>query len=159
MCASLPGTELREGKPNILTVLRRAWIPLVLVVVLLLGAFTVTRLRGMFGSHQTPTYAGSMSDDSHVSDPKRVVYEIWGVPGATADINYLDDRGTPHQITGAALPWSVEILSNSPALAGNILAQGNGNHIGCRITADDVVKVEKTASGTSAYVYCLAKAA
>ena len=44
-------------------------------------------------------------------------------------------------------------------LAGNILAQGNGNHIGCRITADDVVKVEKTASGTSAYVYCLAKAA
>ena len=32
-----------------------------------------------------------MSDDSHVSDPKRVRYEIWGGPGAFADINRRGD--------------------------------------------------------------------
>lgn len=139
--------------------LRRAWIPLVLVAVLAVGGFTVHRLRGFFGSHELPTYAGSMSDDDNVSDPKRVRYEIWGVPGATADINYLDAKGTPHQIVGASLPWSVEIVSNSVALAGNILAQGDGDFIGCRITSDGEVKAEKTSSSVSAYVYCLAKAA
>ena len=129
------------------------------MAVLAVGGFTVQRLRGFFGSNQLPTYAGSMSADQSVADPKRVVYEIWGVPGATADINYLDAKGSPHQINGAALPWSIEIVSNSPALAGNILAQGDGDFIGCRITSDGVMKVEKTANQVSAYVYCLAKAA
>ena len=129
------------------------------MAVLAVGGFTVSRLRSMFGSHEPPTYAGSMSDDSHVSDPKRVRYEIWGGPGAFADINYLDEKGTPHQINGVPLPWSVEIVSNSPAMAGNILAQGDGDFIGCRITADGAVKTEKTASQISAYVCCLAKSA
>ena len=84
-----------------------------------------------------------MSDDSHVSEPKRVRYEIWGGAEAFADISYPDEKGTPHQINGVPLPWSVEIVSNSPAMAGNILAQGDGDFIGCRITADGAVETER----------------
>ena len=133
------------------------WIPLVLVSVLALGGFTVHRLRGVFGTHRLPTYAGSMSDDSRNSDPKRIVYEIFGVPGSVADINYLDEKGAPHQVNGVALPWQVEIVTNSPAMVGNVLAQGDGDFIGCRISSDDVIQVEKTSQQVSAYVYCLAK--
>ncbi len=129
------------------------------MAVLAVGGLTVSRLRGVFGSHELPTYAGSMSDDSHVFDPKRVIYEIFGAPGTVADINYLDDNGMPHQVNDAPLPWSVEIETTSPAIVGNVLAQGDSSFIGCRITAGGVIKVEKTSEQVSAYVYCLAKSA
>jgi hypothetical protein len=39
----------------------------------------------------------------------------------------------------------------------NIQAQGDGSTLGCRITIDDGVKVERTANNANAYVYCLDK--
>lgn len=140
-------------------VVKRVWIPLVLVVVVTAGAFAVSRVRGIFGSHQLPTYAGSMSDEKRKSDPKRVVYEVFGPPGTVADINYLDDSGTPHQVNSVTLPWSVEIVTTAPAMAGNVLAQGNSDSIGCRITSDGETKIERTTSDVSAYVYCFVKSA
>ncbi|WP_163892239.1 MmpS family transport accessory protein [Mycolicibacterium hippocampi] len=137
----------------------RAWLPLVLVIVLAVGAFSVWRIRGIFGSQQLPSYAGSMSEDSNKSDPKVVRYEVWGEPGAIADINYVDAEGDPNQLVGAALPWSIDIETDSPAMSGNIVAQGNGDFIGCRITADGVVKDERTITNVSAYIYCFTKAA
>ena len=45
-----------------------------------------------------------MSDDTNTSDPKRVVYEIFGPAGATADINYIDDEsGETNQVNDASL--------------------------------------------------------
>ncbi|WP_268762560.1 MmpS family transport accessory protein, partial [Mycobacteroides abscessus] len=41
-----------------LSVLKRAWIPVVMVLVLVIAGFAVWRIRGIFGSHQLPTYAG-----------------------------------------------------------------------------------------------------
>ncbi len=126
---------------------------------LAVGAFSVWRIRGIFGSQQLPTYAGSMSEDSNKSDPKVVRYEVWGEPGAIADINYVDAEGDPNQLVGAALPWSIDIETDSPAMSGNIVAQGNGDFIGCRITADGEVKDERTITNVSAYIYCFTKAA
>lgn len=137
--------------------LKRVWLPLVLVVVLAVGGFTVWRVRGIFGSQQLPTYAGSMVDASNNSDPKRVTYEVFGNPGATADINYLDPDGEPVQVDGATLPWSIELETNAPSMAANIVAQGSSDFIGCRITSDGKVHDERSTSAVSAYVYCLAK--
>lgn len=129
------------------------------MLVLVVGGLAVWRIRNIFGSHQLPTYAGSMSEDSNRSDPKIVRYEIFGDPGATADINYIDDEGDPNQIVGATLPWSIEVETNSPAMVGNVVAQGDSDFIGCRISADGVVKDERTAHNVSAYVYCFTKSA
>lgn len=129
------------------------------MLVLAVGGFSVWRIRNIFGSHQLPTYAGSMSEDSNRSDPKIVRYEIFGNPGARADINYIDDEGDPNQVVGATLPWSVEVETNSPAMVGNVVAQGDSDFIGCRITADGVVKDERTAYDVTAYVYCFTKSA
>lgn len=137
----------------------RAWIPLVLVLVLVVGGFAVWRIRNIFGSHQLPTYAGNMSEDSNRTDPKRVRYEVYGNPGATADINYIDAEGDPNQVVGAALPWTIEVETTSPAMVGNVVAQGDGDFIGCRISADGMVKDERTASNYTAYVYCFTKSA
>lgn len=142
--------------------LRRAWLPLVLVVVLGVGAFAVERVRGLFGSQQLPTYAGSMPAGSGSGagyDPKRVVYEVFGAPGTVAEINYLDTEGEPHQLSAVALPWSVALETDKPSMAANIVAQGDTDFIGCRISADGQVRDERTTRAVSAYVYCIAKSA
>jgi Mycobacterium membrane protein len=140
-------------------VLKRVWLPLAIVVVLALGAFTVSRVRGIFGSEQLPTYAGSMSDDSNNSDPKRVRYEIFGDPGAIADINYLDTEGEPIQVNDVSLPWSMDLETTAPSMMANIVAQGDSAFIGCRISSDGEVQDERTSSAVSAYIYCMAKSA
>ncbi|ORA54307.1 hypothetical protein BST22_06715 [Mycolicibacterium chubuense] len=134
-------------------------MPLVLVVVVAVAGLAVWRIRGIFGSHTLPTYADSASSDANRSDPKVVRYEIFGNPGATADINYIDDEGDPNQIVGAALPWAIEVQTTSPAMVGNVVAQGDSDYLGCRILADGVVKDERTASDVTAYVYCFTKSA
>lgn len=130
-----------------------------LVIVLVVGGFAVWRIRNIFGSQQLPTYAGSAPGDGDRSDPKVVRYEVFGRPGAYADINYIDAEGDPNQIVGAALPWSVEVETSSPAMVGNVVAQGDGDYLGCRIIADGTVKDERTASDVSAYIYCFTKSA
>ncbi|BBY56589.1 hypothetical protein H7J07_03890 [Mycobacterium koreense] len=135
------------------------WMPVVMVVVIGVGGFAVYKVRGIFGSHVYETYAGSMSDDSTNSDPKTVTYEVFGPPGATADINYFDDEGQTNQVNGAHLPWSHTIVTTAPAMVGNIVAQGDANTIGCRITANGDVKDERSATAVNAYIYCFAKSA
>ncbi|WP_260759404.1 MmpS family protein [Mycobacterium sp. SMC-4] len=129
------------------------------MIVLVASGFTVWRLRNMFAANALPTYAESVVEETDTSNPKIVRYEIWGEPGAVADINYVDADGDPNQIVGAALPWSIDIETDAVAISGNIVAQGDGSFIGCRITADDEVKDERTAYNVSAYIYCFTKAA
>ncbi|OBA93150.1 hypothetical protein A5662_01800 [Mycobacteriaceae bacterium 1482268.1] len=130
-----------------------------MAIVLVAAGFAVVRVRGIFGSHQLPTYAGSMSDNSNKTDPKSLIYEVWGPPGATADINYIDDEGETNQVNDATLPWSHEIISNAPSVMGNIVAQGDSDYIGCRIISDGEVKDERSMNQVSAYIYCVVKSA
>ncbi|EUA90383.1 conserved membrane family protein [Mycobacterium ulcerans str. Harvey] len=43
----------------------------------------------------------------------------------------------------APLPWSFTITTTEPAVLGNVVAQGNGGTIGCRITVNGEVKDER----------------
>lgn len=136
------------------------WLPLVLVVVFGVGAFAVSQVRGIFGSEELPTYAGSMPEDTGTSsDPKHVVYEIFGAPGTVAEINYTDTEGEPQQLNSVSLPWSVELTTDAPSMSANIVAQGDTGFIGCRISSDGEIKDERTSRAVSAYVYCIAKSA
>ena len=56
---------------SIFRVLERVWIPLVIVVVIGLGGFTVFRIHGIFGSEKRPSYSDSATDDSKPFNPKR----------------------------------------------------------------------------------------
>lgn len=57
----------------------------------------------------------------------------------------------------AALPWSFTITTTEPAVLGNVVAQGNGATIGCRITVNGDVKDERTINTPYAYTFCLDK--
>ncbi|BBZ11609.1 MmpS family transport accessory protein [Mycobacterium branderi] len=136
--------------------LKRTWLPLVVVVVVAVGVFAVYRVHGYFGAGN----AGGNSikyEDTKPFNPKVVIYEIWGQNGAMADINYLDLNATPQRVDGASLPWSLKLSTTDPAVSPNIVAQGDGDTIGCRISVDGVVKDERISNGVNAQTFCLVK--
>jgi Mycobacterium membrane protein len=137
---------------------KRAWIPVVLVVVLAVSALVVSRLHKIFGSADLNANAGQGIEIVQFN-PKVVKYEVTGPPGATANINYWDENANTNQVNAAQLPWSFTISTTLPAVSANIMAQSDGGQISCRITVDGVVRDEKTADGHNAQTFCLVKSA
>lgn len=138
--------------------LRRGWLPLLIVVVLVLGTLTVLRLRTFFGGEDSSLISTKV-DDTKPYNPKVVTYEVFGDPGATADISYLDLDSRPQRVDDAVLPWAVTLSTTLSAVSPNLYAQGKGATLGCRISIDDELKDERTATGVSAMTFCLVKAA
>ncbi|MDV3128488.1 MmpS family protein [Mycobacterium sp. 21AC1] len=139
--------------------LRRFWIPVLIAVVVVVGAFTVLRVRTFFGAGDGTGMASAKVDDTKPFDPKVVVYEIYGEPGAYADVNYLDLDAQPQRVDGVSLPWTLRLESTAPSVFPNIVAQGNGDTISCRISVDDELKDERTSNGVNAQTFCLVKSA
>jgi hypothetical protein len=138
--------------------LKRAWIPLLIVLVVVIAGFAVQRIRTFFGAEGIIVTPKNFADDPEPFNPKVVKYEIFGT-GTYADINYLDLDSKPQRIDAAALPWSLTLSTTAPSVLPNIVAQGDGNSISCRITVDDVVKDERTSTGVTAQTFCLVKSA
>ena len=142
-----------------LKVLKRVWIPLLIVVVVFLAAFMVDRLRGVFGKTELTRPGAGLVNDPEPFNPKEVKYEIFGVPGAIATINYLDLDAQPQKAKNVALPWSLTLTTTAPAASPNIIAQSDGDSISCRITVDGVIKDENATDGLNAQTFCLVKSA
>jgi hypothetical protein len=139
-------------------VLRRAWIPLLLIVVLAVSALVVSRLHKLFGSEDLNANAGKGIEIVQFN-PKVVVYEISGPPGATANINYWDAEANTHQVNNASLPWTFTVSTTLPSVSANIMAQSDSDQIGCKITVDGVIREQHNADGHNAQTFCLVKSA
>jgi hypothetical protein len=133
------------------------WIPLLVVAVVAAGGFTVSRLHGIFGSENRPTYADTAAAESRPFDPKQLVYEVFGAPGTVANISYFDDQTEPRYITDVSLPWSLSFDIGNATAIGSLMAQGDSDSIGCRITVDGEVKAEKVSDNVNAFTSCLLK--
>jgi hypothetical protein len=151
--------EAGGGDLRSLGVLRRVWIPLLVLVVIGAGGFTVSRLHGIFGSEKRPSYADTKINDTKPFNPKHLTYEVFGPPGTVATIGYFDVDGEPHHVEGASLPWSLQFEITKATAIGSILAQGDSNSIGCRIIVDDEVKAERISNQVNAFTSCLLKSA
>lgn len=137
--------------------LRKIWMPIVILAVVAVAAFAVDRLHGVFGKTELTRPGSGLANDPEPFNPKVVVYEVFGPPGATATVNYLDLDADPQIERDVALPWSLTMTTTAPAAAGNIVAQGYGDSIGCRITVDGVVKAERWSNGVAAQTFCIVK--
>jgi hypothetical protein len=142
---------------SISALVARWWMVLVAVVVLGITGFAIYRLHGIFGSHNNTSANSGLSNEIVPFNPKVVVLEVFGAPGAVATINYLDVNAQVQQVKNAPLPWSFTITSTEPAVLANVVAQGNGDSLGCRITINGVVKDERTVNKVDAYTFCLDK--
>jgi hypothetical protein len=137
--------------------LKKLWIPLVLVVVLAISGLVVSRLHKMFASEDLNANAGAGIEIVQFN-PKVMVYDVYGPPGTTAQISYFDTDANVHLIS-APLPWSITLSTTLPTVSANLMAQGDTDQIGCRVTVNGTVREEESASGVNAQTYCLVKSA
>ena len=137
---------------------RNAWLPLLIVAVVVVGGFTVARVKSFFGANDTGVMTSPRLDDSKPFKPKVVKYEVFG-SASTANVNYLDLSADPKRVDNAPLPWTLILSTTAPSVFPNISAQSNGESLGCRITIDNEVKDEKITNGVHALTFCLVKSA
>ncbi len=139
-------------------VVRNAWLPLLIVAVLVVGGFVVARVKSFFGAENARPLSSARMDDSKPFKPKVVKYEIWGT-ASCANVNYLDLSADPKRIDDAPLPWTLVLRTTAPSVFPNLSAQSDGDYLGCRITIDDEVKAENVSDGVHALTFCLVKSA
>ncbi len=142
-----------------LAFLKRAWVPFVVVVAVALGGVAVDRLRGVFGSDEIFRATGRSAEPLEPSHLKRVTYEIYGPSNTTGSVSFLDKNAQPEQANFTSLPWTLTITTTVPAVIANVVAQGDSDNLGCRITVDGEVKDERSSAGHHAQTSCLVKAA
>jgi Mycobacterium membrane protein len=140
-------------------VVKRVWMPLAILLLVAIAGFAVYRLHGIFGVRPATSAVQARADDIKPFNPKRVSLEVFGAAGAVADINYLDVNAAPQRVDSAALPWTYSVSTTAPAVSVNVVAQGGGDVIGCRITVNGDVKDQRTVEGINPQTYCLVKSA
>jgi len=138
-------------------VLKRVWIPLLLIVVLAVSGLVVSRLHKMFASADLNAGAGAGIEIVQFN-PKVMVYDVYGSPGTSAQISYFDTDAHVHSLT-APLPWSITLSTTLPTVSANLMARTDGDQIGCRVTVNGTVREEQSADGVNAQTYCLVKSA
>src|ERR1700742_3180933 len=146
----------------------RYWLVLTLTVVIALSGFVVHRLHGVFGVHKGSFGGGSSGDVIDSYNAKTITLEVWGSPGSTATINYLDENSHPQQALNVTLPWNTVVKSTKPGIPANLIAQGDGSWIACHFVVDNhdgrgaVIKGPNRSpenETVNAFVYCLDKSA
>jgi hypothetical protein len=144
-------------RPTTRTVLARAWLPLVIVVALAIGAL------GMWKVHQSsapgPVLAVNPPQAPEEFTPKRLTYELFGDIGSGGLLDYIDIDGHPHEIQLTDLPWSHTETTTLTVVSGSISAQVHGGQVGCRMLVNDVVRDEQSATRQDADVTCRVKSA
>lgn len=142
-----------------MVVAKRAWIPLAIVILVAIAGFVVDRLHGAFGVDGATPAAGARADDIKPFNPKHVTLEVFGVAGTVADINYLDVNAAPQRVDATRLPWTYSVATTAPAVSVNVVAQGDGEVIGCRITVNGELRDQRTVEGIHPQTFCLVKSA
>ena len=137
--------------------LKKIWIPLVLIVVLAISGLVVSRLHKVFASQDLNANAGAGIEIVQFK-PKIMVYDVYGPPGTTAQISYFDPDANVHSIT-APLPWSITLSTLLPTVSASLMAQGDTDQIGCRVTVNGTVREEQSDNGVNPQTYCLVKSA
>ena len=138
---------------------RKGWIPLLLVVVVAIGAYAVVRIRDSFGVEATAAAADGTGDQTKPFNPKHITYEITGPQGGIVDVDYLDADGQPQRVDAAPLPWTYTVVTTLPSMSANIVAQGNTdmNAIRCRVIVDGQVRDDRKSDEYQPFIYCLVK--
>ncbi|CQD16965.1 membrane protein [Mycobacterium lentiflavum] len=146
----------------------RFWLILTIAAVVALSGFMVYRLHGIFGVHSGSFGGGTSGEVLDQFNAKTITLEVWGSPGSTATINYLDENSHPQQALNVPLPWSTVLSSTKPGIPANLVAQGDGSWIACHFVVDNhdgrgaVIKGANQSpanENVNAMVYCLDKSA
>jgi Mycobacterium membrane protein len=136
-------------------------MPVLLIVVITLGAYAVVRIRDTFGANGGVAGGEGNADNTKPFNPKHITYEVTGVgPGGNVDVDYLDENGQPHRVDAAPLPWSFTVVTTLPSMSANIVAQASSAAVDamrCRVIVDGQVRDDRRSDDYQPFIYCLVK--
>ena len=136
----------------------KAWLPVLVVAVLLVAGAAIKSAHGIFGS-QDRTQSPAAKFAIVEFNPKNITYEIFGDWGGWGRVSYWNADVKPVAVDLTALPWAHTETTVLTVATADVTAQVAGGNIGCRITVDGLVRAEHTASGEHAAVWCQVLAA
>lgn len=138
--------------------LARAWIAVTVVTVMAIGGFTISRLHGIFGGPQDNT-APLRSANIVATIPKTVTYELDGPPATTGMVSYVDANTEAHQEHFTSLPWSHTVTTTAANVFANVVGQGDGADLRCRIVVNGDIRDQQSVQTAGATAFCLVIAA
>jgi hypothetical protein len=138
-------------------VLERAWLPLVAVIAVSVGAVCMWKVHQ--SSAPGPVIAVNGPQAPEEFTPKQLTYELFGDLGSGGMLVYVDLDAHPHRVDIAELPWSHSETTTLTVVSGSISAQVKGGQVGCRMLVNGVVRDEQSATRENADVTCRVKSA
>src|SRR5580693_422309 len=128
-------------------------MPVVAVVAVGLGAVCVWKVHEF--SAPGPVITVNPPQAPEEFTPKRLTYELFGSIGEGGMLDYVDVDGHPHQVDLTTLPWSHTETTTLTVVSASISAQVHGgDHVGCRILVNGVVRDEQSETRQDAHVFC-----
>jgi Mycobacterium membrane protein len=138
--------------------LQRAWLALVTVVALGLGAVCMWKVHQFSEPKPVITVNGPQAPEEF--NPKRLTYEVSGSVGNGGGmLVYVDIDGHPHKVDVKALPWSHTETTVLTVVSGSISAHVHGGQAVCRMLVDGVVRDQQATTHADADVQCRVKSA
>ena len=131
----------------------RFWLPVLTLIVVLVAGFAIRSFHGIFGSQDTTKSSGNKFVIAQFN-PKNIKYEIFGDFGGWGRVSYWDVASKAVEVNLTSLPWTHTETTTMTTATADVTAQSAGGNIGCRITIDDRVRSEHTATGEHAGVWC-----
>ncbi|WP_238306025.1 MULTISPECIES: MmpS family transport accessory protein [Mycobacterium] len=146
-----------SSRPTGRTLLARAWMPLVAVVAIGVGALCMWKVHEFSAPPPVITVLGQQAPEQ--TTRKEMTYELFGNVGDGGMLVYVDVESHPHRLDLNTLPWSHTETTTLTVVSGSISAQVRGGQIGCRIRVNDVVRDEQSDTHQDAHVTCRVKSA
>ena len=150
--------EINGAERAMFRLLKKAWIPLVIVVVVAVASFLVVRIRGYFGHDFNSGQTYAAADDSKPFNPRSSSTRSSAraprrrqLPGSR--------RRAADGVDGAPLPWTLSSQHDGTARLPNIVAQGDGDTSVAASPSMTKSRTRTASNGVHAQTFCLVKSA
>lgn len=132
-------------------------MPLVAVIAVGVGLLCMYKVHQF--SQPEPVITVNPPQAPEQFNVKRLTYEVFGSPGTSGKLVYVDIEGHPHQVDVTALPWSHTETTTLTVASGSISVHVHGGQVGCRMLVDGIVRDQQSSSHPDADVECRVKSA
>ncbi|BBX62252.1 putative membrane protein, MmpS [Mycobacterium saskatchewanense] len=151
--------ETRHKNRNLKKVVGGIWLPTVVLAVVLVTGYGIGMVRRNSEAISHPPSPSSLPPTIVEINPKDVTYEVFGTLDSGGKVAYADLNSRPIEVVLTSLPWSHSETTTSPSATLSLVAQVDGNSVGCRIIVNNEVRDEHSVSHKGAAVACTVAAA
>ena len=137
----------------------KLWLPAVVLAVIAIVGYGVSTVRHLNEAITNPPAASAIPATVVQINPKNVTYEVFGSLGGGGKVTYADLNSAPIEVTLASLPWSHSETTMASSASLSLVAQVDGDSVGCRILVNGQVRDEQSVSHEGAAVACTVTAA